>query len=104
MQKGTWNRNLAHEGLQVSHKEKPNQAVIDQLKKAGFRWSSRQRIWYAKETAYRVNLLNEIAEYGGEIGEKKSFAEKMEEKVERAGERAERYEDLAKRTDSNESG
>ena len=29
---------------------------------------TRQRIWYAKECPYRVELLNILAIYGGEIG------------------------------------
>lgn len=99
MCKGVWSRNLEHEGLQVTHVEKPSQDVIDRLKKAGFRWSSRQRLWYAKETPHRVEVLEQIAEYGGEVGNRLSFAEKMDAKVERADARAERYDDLAKRTE-----
>lgn len=89
--KGTWNRNLEHEGLQVEFPGKPEQEIINKLKGNGFRWSRRQGIWYAKEQPWRVTLLNEIAEYGGEVGEKLSFAEKMDRKVERAEYRAERF-------------
>lgn len=98
MAKITWNRNLEYEGLQLQSSEKPSQDVINQLKANGFKWSSRQRLWYAKELPYRVAFLNTIATFEGEIGEVLSFAEKMERKVERAEERAERFEDLAEKT------
>jgi hypothetical protein len=98
--KGVWERNLEHEGLQVSHAQKPSQEIINKLKVAGFRWSRMQRLWYANETSERVKLLNEIAEYAGETGTKKTFAEKMEAKLERAESRAERYEELAEKTDA----
>jgi len=97
MQKGIWKRNLFHGGLQVEHPEKPSQEVIDRLKVAGFRWSPRQRIWYAKETQARIDLLESLAEYAGEIGERLSFAEHMQAKVDRSKERAGRYEDLAEK-------
>jgi hypothetical protein len=45
-----------------------------------------------------VEFLNSIATYEGEIGERLTFAEKMESKVEHAAERAERYEGLAEKT------
>jgi hypothetical protein len=97
--RGTWYNNLEHSGVEIRHDSKPEQEIINKLKSAGFRWSRRQQIWYAKGWPYQVNLLNEIADYGGEVGEKKSFAKKMEEKVERAEARAERFEDLAERTE-----
>jgi len=50
---------------------------------------------YAKEYPYRVELLNILATYGGEVGEEKSFAEIMEAKVERSKDRAERHREYA---------
>jgi hypothetical protein len=91
MQQGTWNRNREHQGVQVSFPSKPELEVIHDLKNAGFKWSGRQKIWYAKEYPYRVELLNILATYGGEVGEEKSFAEIMEAKVERSKDRAERH-------------
>ena len=91
MQQGTWNRNREHQGIQVSFPSKPELEVIHDLKNAGFKWSGRQKIWYAKEYPYRVELLNILATYGGEVGEEKSFAEIMEAKVERSKDRAKRH-------------
>jgi hypothetical protein len=95
MQQGTWNRNREHQGIQVSFPSKPELEVIHDLKNAGFKWSGRQKIWYAKEYPYRVELLNILATYGGEVGEEKSFAEIMEAKVERSKDRAERHREYA---------
>lgn len=98
MAKITWNRNLEHEGLQLQSSEKPSQDIITQLKANGFRWSPRQKLWYAKETSYRVEFLNSIAAYEGEVGERLTFAEKMDAKVKHAADRAERFEALAEKT------
>ena len=98
MAKITWNRNLEHEGLQLQSSEKPSQDIINQLKANGFRWSPRQKLWYAKETSYRVEFLSSIAAYEGEVGERLTFAEKMDAKVKHAADRAERFEALAEKT------
>jgi hypothetical protein len=79
----------------VSFPSKPELEVIHDLKNACFKWSGRQKIWHAKEYPYRVELLNILATYGGEIGEEKSFAEIMEAKVERSKDRAERHREYA---------
>jgi len=47
----------------VSFPSKPELEVIHDLKNAGFKWSGRQKIWYAKEYPYRVELLNILATY-----------------------------------------
>lgn len=92
-----WNRNLEHEGIQFKSESKPDKVTIEKLKENGFRWSGIQKIWYAKETPYRVDFLNSIAVYGGEVGEKLSIEEEVERKVERAGARAIRYEERAEK-------
>ncbi len=51
------------QGIQVSFPSKPELEVIHDLKNAGFKWSGRQKIWYAKEYPYRVELLNILATY-----------------------------------------
>jgi len=68
----------------VSFPSKPEVEVIHDLKNAAFKWSGWLKIWYAKEFPYRVELLNILARYGGEVGQEKSFAEIMEAKVERS--------------------
>jgi hypothetical protein len=65
------------------------------LKNAGSKWSGRQKIWYAKEYPYRVELLNILATYGGDIGAEKSFAEIIEAKMERSKDRSERHREYA---------
>lgn len=97
--RGVWFKNLEHEGVQVSHQSKPEAEVIEKLKQAGFRWSRRQRLWYAKGTPNQVRLLNEIADYGGEVGKKLTFEEKMEAKLESAERRTEYYQKKAEATE-----
>jgi hypothetical protein len=67
MQQGTWYRNREHQGIQVSFPSKLELEVIHDLKNAGFKWSVRQKIWYAKEYPYRVELLNILATYNLEL-------------------------------------
>ena len=90
-----WHRNLEHEGIQISFLGKPPQEILIKLKAMGFRWSPRQKIWYGKGAP--TNWLNEVAEYGGELGASLTFAEKQELKGARAGERAERYAEKAEK-------
>lgn len=93
--KGTWYKNLEHDGVQVVHQSKPDSDIIERLKKSGFRWSSRQKLWYAKGKPNQIALLKEIADYGGEIGEQKSFEEQMNDKLERSKRRSEYYQQKA---------
>ncbi|OPY56071.1 MAG: hypothetical protein A4E49_00305 [Methanosaeta sp. PtaU1.Bin112] len=93
----TWNRNLEHEGLQFQSDCKPSQEIINKLKANGFKWSGRQKLWYAKEQPYRVELLNSIATYEGEIGERLTFAEKIDRKTTKAEDRAEYFGEKAEK-------
>lgn len=47
-------------GIEVSFESKPEQAIIDSLKGAGFRWHRVKKIWYAKQNASRLNLIEEL--------------------------------------------
>jgi diguanylate cyclase (GGDEF)-like protein len=42
-------RNAEHGGIEIQFSEKPSDSTIYSLKKAGYRWSSRQKVWYKKE-------------------------------------------------------
>ncbi|MFA6372728.1 MAG: DUF3560 domain-containing protein [Methanothrix sp.] len=93
-----WNKNLEHEGIQISFNGKPSEEIRSKMKKAGFRWSGIQKVWYAKGYyGYSSVIAEEIATYGGEIGEPLSIEEKVEQKLERADARAERYEERAEK-------
>ncbi len=98
-----WRKNLEHEGIEIEFDGKPSDDIRSKLKSNGFRWSRFSKVWYSKGYSYQVDLANELAEYGGEVGEKLTFAEKMEAKEARAEARAERYstyaENASKRSD-----
>ena len=64
-------------GIEISFDCKPVAAVLDTLKKHGFRWHRQKKVWYAKQTPERLTLAQEIAD-GKEISVKK--AEKKAEK------------------------
>ena len=55
-----WERNEEHEGIEISFKERPNKAVREMLKAAGFRWHNKKQMWYAKETDARVEIANMV--------------------------------------------
>jgi len=99
----TWHKNLQHEGIQIEFDGKPSQEIRTKLKRAGFRWSSVQKIWYAKGFyGYAKTVAEELAVYGGEIGEPLTIDEKVEQKLARADARVERYEEKAEK--SKETG
>lgn len=47
-------------GIEVRFDSKPNSEVLDVLKGNGFRWSNRQKMWYAKQSDDRMSLLNSL--------------------------------------------
>lgn len=48
------NINKEKNGIEVIFESKPAQAILDSLKSQGFRWSPKQKFWYAKQTAERL--------------------------------------------------
>lgn len=52
-------------GIEVRFGGKPEAEVIESLKSYGFRWSSKQKIWYAKQTDERIQFANSLN--GGEV-------------------------------------
>ena len=71
-------------GIEVKFDAKPLQATLDGLKKLGFRWHNKKKLWYAKNTPERLEMAQAIAdgeEYAEQIRkeepkEKKQKAEK----------------------------
>lgn len=101
MAKGAvWHKNLEHQGIQISFDGKPSEEIRKKLKSNGFRWSGRQKIWYARGYNAQV-IADQLADYGGEIGEPLSFAEKIERKVEKAEARSKRFDAMATKAESN---
>lgn len=98
----TWHKNLEHEGIQIEFDNKPSEEIRSKLKSAGFRWSRVQKIWYAKGyNGYAKTVAEQLATYGGEIGEPLSIEEKVERKLERADARVERFTAKAEKAEEN---
>lgn len=47
-------------GIEISFDSKPEAAVISSLKENGFRWSPKNKLWYAKQTAERMAYAESI--------------------------------------------
>lgn len=48
-------------GIEVRFDNKPDATVLEVLKNNGFRWSNKQKMWYAKQTPERMETVNGIA-------------------------------------------
>lgn len=57
--------NTEKNGIELRFDTKPNTDVITAIKEAGFRWSGKQRMWYAKQNDNTVALANQISESEG---------------------------------------
>lgn len=49
-------------GIELRFDQKPSVEVLEAIKSAGFRWSNKQKIWYAKQSENAMTIANEIAE------------------------------------------
>ncbi|MCD8487961.1 MAG: SNF2-related protein [Desertifilum sp.] len=56
------NHNKAQSGVEINFPGKPSPATISRLKENGFRWSPRNKVWYAKFTPQKLELAHTIAE------------------------------------------
>lgn len=54
--------NSEKNGIEIRFECKPEQYVIDTLKQNGFRWSGKQRMWFAKQTEERMRMVNRFYE------------------------------------------
>lgn len=54
----TIRHNFEKKGIEIIFPEKPNEIERTNLKKAGFRWSSRNRLWWAKESPSVSDFIN----------------------------------------------
>lgn len=52
-------------GIELRFDTKPDTNIITAIKEAGFRWSGKQRMWYAKQDDNTVALANQISESEG---------------------------------------
>lgn len=48
-------------GIEIKFDSKPGEITRDELKKAGFRWHKVKKVWYAKQSAERLELAEKLA-------------------------------------------
>ncbi|MGE5492650.1 MAG: hypothetical protein ACM31P_15345, partial [Actinomycetota bacterium] len=53
--------NAEHNGVELHFAEKPSPEIITRVKAMGFRWSMRQKVWYAKDSAIRRQFAERLA-------------------------------------------
>ncbi len=54
------NYNEEKNGIEIKFNSKPNQEILNELKKNGFRWHRVKKVWYAKQTEEKVNFVNSL--------------------------------------------
>ena len=54
-------KNEEKSGVEIEFDEKPDAEVRGALKEVGFRWHRYKSFWYAKETAERLQVAENIA-------------------------------------------
>lgn len=54
--------NEEKQGIELRFSSKPSKEVLDKLKESGFRWSNRQKMWYAKQSSERMELVNSLSD------------------------------------------
>ena len=68
--------NSEKNGIEIRFDGKPESSVIAALKGNGFRWSGKQRMWYAKQNAERIAFAESLGEISSTVRNK---TEKHEE-------------------------
>jgi len=96
----TWHVNREYEGIEISFDGKPSEEIRNKMKAVGFKWSSAQMKWYAKDNTRTRQVANELATQGEDVGEHLTFEQKMERDKDRAGRRQERLGAKAEKLES----
>lgn len=56
----TINLNQELNGIELIFTSKPATAILEAIKKNGFRWNNSKKLWYAKQTADRLTFANSL--------------------------------------------
>lgn len=56
-------------GIEIVFADKPSQDVLEKLNASEFKWSRRQKLWYAKQSPSNIEFANSLADNNGEISE-----------------------------------
>lgn len=57
-------------GIEIRFDGKPESSVITELKEYGFRWSVKQKMWYAKQSAERISFAEGLGDFSSPIRNK----------------------------------
>lgn len=63
-------------GIEIRFDGKPESSIIVALKENGFRWSGKQKMWYAKQSADRILFAESLGEFSSPIKNKAEQHEK----------------------------
>lgn len=63
-------------GIEIRFDGKPESSIIVALKENGFRWSGKQKMWYAKQSADRISFAESLGEFSSPIKNKVEQHEK----------------------------
>lgn len=63
-------------GIEIRFDGKPESSIIVALKENGFRWSGKQKMWYAKQSAGRILFAESLGEFSSPIKNKTEQHEK----------------------------
>lgn len=77
--KATYRINEELNGIEISFPSVPSEEVRNELKTNGFRWSKYKKVWYAKQTAERLEFAKMLA---GETEQTETVTEQPEVKQE----------------------
>ena len=56
----TYNLNQEKQGIEIFFNAKPIQAILDELKNNGFRWSNFKKCWYTKQSSKALEIAEKI--------------------------------------------
>ena len=54
-------------GVEIYFDSKPEDSIRSEMKSAGFRWSQRQGMWYAKQSETTLAIAKKLGEQGKEV-------------------------------------
>lgn len=77
----TYTLNDTLNGIEISFSEKPTSEILTALKANGYRWHGKKHLWYAKQTAERIQLAQSVASEGKPIADRQSELKKTLEKI-----------------------
>lgn len=63
-------------GIEIRFDGKPENSIIVALKENGFRWSGKQKMWYAKQSADRISFAESLGEFSSPVKSKVEQHEK----------------------------